>query len=105
MCLQVGAGGYSLHIQKTWFIILLFWSAVLLYTYEYTDNTALCVNLYISITYRVIMEGETDSLSLNPGRELLVLATNTSAALLWADVAQKPTETKKQAVQLDTSDT
>lgn len=37
---------------------------VLLYTYEYTDNTALCVNLYISITYRVIMEGETDSLSL-----------------------------------------
>lgn len=51
------------------------------------------------------MEGETDSLSLNPGRELLVLATNTSAALLWADVAQKPIETKKQAVQLDMSDT
>lgn len=48
------------------------------------------------------MEGETDSLSLI---QLLVLVTNTSVALLWADVAQKPTETKKQAAQLDMSDT
>lgn len=54
----------------------------IIYTYEYIENTAQCVNLYISITYRIIMEGETDSLSLIQEERLLVLVTNTSAALL-----------------------
>lgn len=49
------------------------------------------------------MEGETDSLSLIQ-EELLILVTNTSVALLWADGAQKPTETQKQAAQLDASE-
>lgn len=72
----------------------------IIYTYEYIENTEQCVNLYISITYRIIMEGETDSLSLIQEERLLVLVTNTSAALLCADITQKPRETKTQAAQL-----
>lgn len=45
------------------------------------------------------MEGETQTLFVAcPGRDLLVLVTNTPAALLWAESTQKPGNTKTNSI-------
>lgn len=82
LCMSAnGGGGLQAPCPKKLFFYFGVQSFII-YTYKYIENTAQCVNLYISITCRIIMEGETDSLSLIQEERLLVLVTNTSAALL-----------------------